>query len=67
MISRNADSALKAIRDIKDSQAKTVAAIPDVTFIECDLGDLKHVRRVADRIREQEPRLDLVRSCPAGF
>ncbi|KAH9948529.1 hypothetical protein B0H21DRAFT_689847 [Amylocystis lapponica] len=65
LISNQGDHASEAIRDIKKSQDKGAGPIADVTFIECDLGSLKHVKKVADQIREQEPRLDLL-ICNAG-
>jgi NAD(P)-dependent dehydrogenase (short-subunit alcohol dehydrogenase family) len=32
----------------------------DINFVECDFGSLKNVKEVADRLREQESRLDLL-------
>lgn len=51
---------------MEENGANTVATIKkedptvDINFIECDLGNLKMVKDVADNIRETEKRLDLV-------
>ncbi|KAI0812517.1 hypothetical protein BC629DRAFT_1579886 [Irpex lacteus] len=37
----------------------------DVHFVQCDLGNMATVRSVADKLREQEPRMDIV-VCDAG-
>ncbi|RPD55683.1 NAD(P)-binding protein [Lentinus tigrinus ALCF2SS1-7] len=56
---------------MEENGANTVATIKkedptvDINFIECDLGNLKMVKDVADNIRETEKRLDLL-ICDAG-
>ncbi|KAI0695114.1 hypothetical protein C8T65DRAFT_758579 [Cerioporus squamosus] len=51
---------------MEENGANTVATIKkedptvDIAFVECDLGNLKMVKDVADNIRETEKRLDLI-------
>lgn len=61
LLSRKEENAQEAVAKIKEASSGTV---PDVTFLQCDLGNLREVRRVADSVREKESRLDLV-SVPA--
>lgn len=56
LLSRKADKGEEAIEKIRKESNPTA----DIEFIECDLGNLKQVKEVADRIREKEPRLDLL-------
>ncbi|KAI0949626.1 hypothetical protein AcW1_009175 [Taiwanofungus camphoratus] len=65
LLSRKAENAEAAIVKIKESQLKQAGPVADVTFIPCDLGNLGHVKKVADQIRGQEARLDLL-ICAAG-
>lgn len=51
--SENGDKALEAIQ-------KETSGGANVEFVEIDLGNLKNVREVADRIRLKESRLDIV-------
>lgn len=60
LLSRKAENAEAAIVKIKESQLKQAGPVADVTFIPCDLGNLGHVKKVADQIRDQEARLDLM-------
>lgn len=59
ILSRKEENAEEAITKIKESatQAGTVA---DVTFIQCDSGDLNMVKKVADDLNGQEGRMDIV-------
>jgi len=59
LLSRRSENAEEAIAKIK-SDADPNGPIVDVTFTPCDLGSLETVKQVADRIREQEQRLDLL-------
>lgn len=61
LLSRKEENAQEAVAKINEASSGTV---PDVTFLQCDLGNLREVRRVADSVREKESRLDLV-SVPA--
>lgn len=62
LLSRKDEHGEDAMKEIKTSSAD--GPIPDITFVPCDLGNLKMVREVADRLREHEERLDIV-SAPA--
>ncbi|KAL6298251.1 hypothetical protein BKA93DRAFT_85057 [Sparassis latifolia] len=66
LLSREGEQCEDAISKIKKAQLKETGPLADVTFIECDLGNLQHVKKVGDQIREQEPRLDLL-ICVAGI
>ncbi|KAI0373169.1 NAD-P-binding protein [Pilatotrama ljubarskyi] len=55
LLSRKEENGSKAVASIKEEDPAA-----DVEFVECDLGNLMMVRDVADRIRESEPRLDLL-------
>ncbi|KAH7909968.1 hypothetical protein BJ138DRAFT_1114527 [Hygrophoropsis aurantiaca] len=58
LLSRKAEHGDEAIAEIK----KSVSESADLEFIECDLGNLAQVKEVGDKIREQEERLDIVRT-----
>lgn len=60
LLSRKGEHGEEAIRKIKESA--DTGPIPDITFIECDLGNLGKVKKVGSQIREQEKRLDIVSS-----
>lgn len=55
LLSRKGEHGDEAIKQIKE-------AVPsaDVTFVQCDLGNLHEVKEVADKIRKEESRLDIV-------
>lgn len=57
LVSRKAENGEAAVQKIKQETSGGA----DIEFIECDLGSCKNVREVADRIRENEKRLDIVR------
>ncbi|KZT11007.1 NAD-binding protein [Laetiporus sulphureus 93-53] len=65
LLARGSENAEEAISKIRTAAQDSSGALIDVTFIECDLGNLKHVKKVGDQIREQEERLDLL-ICDAG-
>lgn len=56
LLSRKVENGDRAAAEIKN----TVSDKVDVHFVECDLGNLKHVKDVGDKIREEEERLDIV-------
>lgn len=56
LLSHKAESGAEAVKKI---QSETSGGA-DIEFVEIDLGNLKNVREVADRIREKEDRLDIV-------
>ena len=56
---RKADNAEQAIEKMKSSAPG--AENIDVKFVQCDLGNLKDVKNVADNVAGQEERMDLVR------
>lgn len=56
LLSRKVEHGDEAIAKIKEA----VNEYGDVKFVECDLGNLKPVREVADKIRNDEDRLDIV-------
>lgn len=58
LLSRKAENGKEAVEKIKHETSGGA----DVEFIELDLGNLRHVREVADAIREKESRLDIVSS-----
>lgn len=58
LLSRKEENAEEAISKIKQASSGT---IPDVTFLQCDLGNLEQVKHIADNVRSTESRLDLVR------
>ncbi|EMD37864.1 hypothetical protein CERSUDRAFT_136766 [Gelatoporia subvermispora B] len=64
LIAQTGEHGEQAIAKIKEDQSAQ-GPIADVTFVQCDLGNLADVQRVADKIREQEDRLDLL-ICVAG-
>ena len=53
LLSRKEDNGQTATQKIKEEEGSV-----DVEFVPCDLGHLKTVRSVADRLRESESRLD---------
>lgn len=57
LLSRKVENGDRAVAEIK----KTVSDQADVHFVECDLGNLKNVKEVGDKIRGEEERLDIVR------
>ena len=59
ILSRKEENAEQAIVKMKESDPAGNAA--DISFVQCDLGNLRDVKAVADRLREQEKRMDLVR------
>lgn len=65
LLSRKSDKGEEAVAKIRESKSESGGGPVDVTFMECDLGNLNHVKQVADQIREQEQRLDLL-ICVAG-
>ncbi|OCH95136.1 NAD(P)-binding protein [Obba rivulosa] len=64
LIAQTGEHGEDAVAKIKADQS-TSGPMVDVTFVQCDLGNAHDVQRVADRIREQEGRLDLL-ICDAG-
>ncbi|EEB91227.1 hypothetical protein MPER_10449 [Moniliophthora perniciosa FA553] len=56
LLSRKEEKGEEAIQEIKKLQPTA-----DVHFTSCDLGNLKQVREVSDRLRSSEERLDIVR------
>ncbi|KAF7977755.1 hypothetical protein HWV62_2848 [Athelia sp. TMB] len=56
LLSRKTEHGDEAIRQIKEAASGTV----DVEFIKCDLGSLKSVKEVADKIRNEEKRLNIL-------
>ncbi|KAJ3544439.1 hypothetical protein NM688_g5744 [Phlebia brevispora] len=63
ILSRKEENAEGAIAEMKEFAPSGQS--PDITFVQCDLGNLKDVKAVADKLREQEKRMDLV-ICDAG-
>ena len=61
MLSRRQESGRNALAAIQDKMPAEVGAV-DLRFVECDFGDLKSVKRVADQLAVEEPRLDIVRA-----
>lgn len=61
VMSRKEENGDEAVRKIKES-AGDAGTVPDITFVQCDLGDLKSVKQVADNLSNEEGRMDLV-SC----
>ena len=59
ILSRKEENAEQAIVKMKESDPAGNAA--DISFVRCALGNLRDVKAVADRLREQEKRMDLVR------
>ncbi|EKM54514.1 uncharacterized protein PHACADRAFT_146532 [Phanerochaete carnosa HHB-10118-sp] len=64
VMSRKEENGDEAVRKIKES-SNDADTVPDITFIQCDLGDLKMVKQVADKLSNDEGRMDLV-ICDAG-
>lgn len=64
LLSRKEENAQDAVAKIKQASS---GAIPDVTFLQCDLGNLRQVRDVADNVRDNESRLDIVRCAATLF
>ena len=58
-MSRKEGNGEEAVNKIKES-ATGQGSVPDVTFVQCDLGDLKMVKQVADKLNNDEGRMDLV-------
>ncbi|KDQ57684.1 hypothetical protein JAAARDRAFT_58272 [Jaapia argillacea MUCL 33604] len=56
LLCREGDKAEEAISKIKQSDNPNA----DIEFYPCDLGDLRNVKAIADRIGENESRLDLL-------
>lgn len=56
LLSRKVEIGDTAKTEIK----KAVSDQADIHFVECDLGNLKNVKEVGDKIREEEERLDIV-------
>lgn len=56
LLSRHEENADEAVTKIKEASSTA-----DVHFVQCDLGNMATVRSVADKLREQEPRMDIVR------
>lgn len=56
LLSRKDEHGDKAIMKIKESVKEPV----DIEFISCDLGNLAEVKSVADQVRNDEKRLDIV-------
>lgn len=63
MVSRKLESGRKAMLSISDGARDTSdhSGAVDLRFVECDFGDLRTVKTVADQLAEEEPRLDIVR------
>lgn len=64
VMSRKEENGDEAVRKIKES-ASDAGTVPDVTFIQCDLGNFKMVKEVADKLTNDEGRMDIV-ICDAG-
>ncbi|KAL5525795.1 hypothetical protein ACEPAG_7132 [Sanghuangporus baumii] len=56
LLSRKSENGAAAIESIQ----KETSGGADIEFVEIDLGSLKNVRDVADRLREKEPRPDIL-------
>ncbi|KAL4249987.1 NAD(P)-binding domain superfamily protein [Abortiporus biennis] len=66
LVSRKSENGEEALKKIHESaNMEGGGTLTDITFIECDLGDLKHVKKVADQLSQQEERLDIL-VCDAG-
>jgi NAD(P)-dependent dehydrogenase (short-subunit alcohol dehydrogenase family) len=63
LLSRKEENGEEAVRKIKESVTGQ-GTVPDVTFVQCDLGDLNMVKKVADKLGNDEGRLDLVSRTP---
>lgn len=57
VLSRKSERGEEAVQKIKEATSGGV----DVEFVEIDLGSVSNVKEVADRIKEKEERLDIVR------
>lgn len=64
VLSRKAHNGEKAISQIKTLAAENETNTVDVDceFVECDFGNMKIVKEVADKLIKQEKRLDIVRN-----
>ncbi|KAI0683583.1 NAD-binding protein [Cytidiella melzeri] len=60
LLSRKEENGDSAVAKIQEASSRA-----DITFVQCDLGNLAQVRSVADTLAKQEDRLDLV-ICGAG-
>ncbi|KAF7437498.1 hypothetical protein PC9H_004339 [Pleurotus ostreatus] len=58
VVSRKSENGEKAVAQIQAAGETSV----DVKLIACDLGNLKEVRSVAEQIKKDEGRLDIVSS-----
>ncbi|KAF8644343.1 hypothetical protein AX16_008550 [Volvariella volvacea WC 439] len=56
LLSRKEEHGEEAVSKIKEMSQQPV----DVSFVQCDLGNLNQVREVGDKIEREEKRLDLV-------
>ena len=57
LLARKEENGEAAVESIK----KDTSGGANIEFVPIDLGSLKNVREVADKIREQESRLDIVK------
>ncbi|KAI0081332.1 NAD-P-binding protein [Panus rudis PR-1116 ss-1] len=67
LVARKSDQGEDAMRAIKESQVKegSGGGVADITFLECDLGDLESVKKLAETVQSREDRLDIL-ICDAG-
>lgn len=65
LLSRKTENGEDAISEIRRSslEDKNRGGLVDVTFVECDLGDLHSVQKTASKIAKEEDRLDIVSLC----
>ncbi|KAL1939820.1 hypothetical protein VTO73DRAFT_9520 [Trametes versicolor] len=68
LLARREDNPDAALADIRQHCAEHDSRIPDpdLAFVECDLANLRNVKRVGDDLCEREARLDIV-VCDAGL
>ena len=62
LLSRKAENGEEAVTEIKKLAREGEGSFEvDIQFIEIDLGNMKNVKEVADKIAKDEDRLDIVR------
>ena len=62
LLSRKAENGEEAVTEIKKLARESEGSFEvDIQFIEIDLGNMKNVKEVADKIAKDENRLDIVR------